>query len=588
MTNPKENPELAFLSALSVEGGVVAKEALESLDAAGGGEEWFIVPCASEVVTAARQVVAQGGMPDAATMRQAAVASGKSRSTVAAILNLWSRSSFCPTAATARANLPQYLEALRAAHEERRRQEAAHAVEQAAHEGDLERAGRLATFATAATAAPDDNDDDAAKPFPRELLACPQFVGDLAAFIGETANHRNAVCDFFGALALLSHLAGRRWRLAAPDTSAAEYFVMLADTGTGKDNARKVAQGLLYRADGRLPLDSFGSGEGIQDELHDPASGGAVHLMTDEFDTLLNAMADNRPNPLASAERLLLSWYTSATSVVRYRALSKHGRKRGKKQGGGDDAEDVMETIERPAVTLYATCTPQRFYRVCAAHEDLLTDGFLGRCLIVEGDGPGPSQTPPRAVADLEPWFVDTARFLLNRPADGPEPVRHDVNAHALQEQVREYCDKMKFDAHHAGDPIRYPLWTRAMEHINRLSLLAAVSRNPRQPVVAVSDVNWAASVIETTIERTSRRLEAAQADRGMTPLRRQEMNDRDKVLRLLRRAKGRAVAHSDLLKSSHLSTKALSAAIETLIQTKQVYAEAGQPGKTPTRYWAP
>ena len=118
----------------------------------------------------------------------------------------------------------------------------------------------------------DGTDDDSPDnpdpgPIPDELLRVPDFIDEVMRYTLDTAPYPEPVLAFTGALALQAFLAGRKVR-DAMDNRTNLYVLSLANSGVGKDHARKVNARILYEAGLADCLGtSFASGEGIEDRL---------------------------------------------------------------------------------------------------------------------------------------------------------------------------------------------------------------------------------------------------------------------------------------------------------------------------------
>ena len=82
---------------------------------------------------------------------------------------------------------------------------------------------------------------------PERLLRVPGFIDEVMAYTLDTAPYPEPVLAFAGALTLQALLAGRKVR-DAMDNRTNLYVLSLANSGVGKDHARKVNARILYEA----------------------------------------------------------------------------------------------------------------------------------------------------------------------------------------------------------------------------------------------------------------------------------------------------------------------------------------------------
>ncbi|MBM3983962.1 MAG: DUF3987 domain-containing protein, partial [Planctomycetes bacterium] len=227
-------------------------------------------------------------------------------------------------------------------------------------------------------------------PIPDELLRVPGFVDEVMHHTLDTAPYPEPVLAFAGALTLQALLAGRKVR-DAMDNRTNLYVLSLANSGVGKDHARKVNARILYEAGLADCLGtSFASGEGIEDRLFvQPAS----LFQVDEIDGLLLRVGQSRDARHEAIVSMLLQMYSSASSIYVMRAKANHER----------------AVIDQPCLCLFGTAVPKLFYEAMSAR--LMTNGFLARLLILEcrGRGAGRDDTErpiPASILDAAKWWA--------------------------------------------------------------------------------------------------------------------------------------------------------------------------------------
>jgi hypothetical protein len=160
-------------------------------------------------------------------------------------------------------------------------------------------------------------------PIPHELLRVPGFIDEVMRYTLDTAPYPEPVLAFAGSLTLQALLAGRKVR-EAMDNRTNLYVLSLANSGVGKDHARKVNARVLYEAGLADCLGtSFASGEGIEDRLFDqPAS----LFQVDEIDGLLLRVGQARDARHEAIVSMLLQMYSSAPTVYVMRAKANQER----------------------------------------------------------------------------------------------------------------------------------------------------------------------------------------------------------------------------------------------------------------------
>ena len=326
-------------------------------------------------------------------------------------------------------------------------------------------------------------------PVPDELLRVPGFVDEVMRYTLDTAPYPEPVLAFAGALALQALLAGRKVR-DAMDSRTNLYVLSLANSGVGKDHARKVNARILYEADLADCLGtSFASGEGIEDRLFIQP---ATLFQVDEIDGLLLRVGQARDARHEAIVSMLLQMYSSASSIYVMRAKANQER----------------SVIDQPCLCLFGTAVPKHFYESLSAR--LMTNGFLARLLILEcrGRGVGRDDTErpiPASILDAARWWADFRPGRSGNLADW-HPLPHRVPqtdaAAAVFRDIRERADAEYARCEQANDPAGMAIWARAYEKARRLALLHAISGCRDNPVIAPEAAAWAGSFVEHQTRR--------------------------------------------------------------------------------------
>jgi hypothetical protein len=320
---------------------------------------------------------------------------------------------------------------------------------------------------------------------PDHLLHVPGFVDEVMRFTLDTAPYPEPVLAFAGALSLQALLAGRKVR-DAMDNRTNLYVLGLANSGVGKDHARKVNARILYEAGLADCLGTgFASGEGLEDRLFvQPAS----LFQVDEFDGLLLKVTQAKDARHEQIVSILLQMYSTAASVYVMRAKANRER----------------SVIDQPCLGLFATAVPKHFYQALSSRQ--LTNGFLARMLIVEcgrrGSGRDAVMRPiPGSILDAARWWAEF------KPGDNPgnlaewhpQPrvVPLTAEATARFEAIREQADARYDLAFETNDEGSMAIWARAYEKARRLALVYACSIDRENPEIGRDAAEWAGAFVE-------------------------------------------------------------------------------------------
>ena len=414
--------------------------------------------------------------------------------------------------------------------------------------------------------APQDDDDEkgqtVADPgvIPEELLSVPGFINDLMNYTLRTAYYPNKALAFAGALAMLAHLTGRRFK----DQRGSRfniYLLALAKSGVGKEHPRGTNIDLATQMAFISELgDTFASGEGLEDSMCQSPS---MLYQVDEIDYLFNTvkLKDSRAEQINS---MLLKLYSESktTHIMRKKAIQR-------------GAPPVGTAIVQPHLTMFGTATPKFFYQ--SLTERTMENGLLARCIVLEAGERGTAGDPHEE--DFPESVIATVRNLIrighenNLSGEYPRPLVLQENPDATN-RIREilgYADEEYRKASERGDDSANALWARAGEKVLKLAAIYAISENAVEPVITIDGVNWAWRFIE---HMTRRMLFMASMFVADTDFDAQAM----KVIRLVRQKRGR-ISHGKLLRNSHLDKDAFKRVVETIIESGTLRKEFGDRG---------
>jgi hypothetical protein len=286
-------------------------------------------------------------------------------------------------------------------------------------------------------------------------------------------------------------LAGRKYRTPT-NLRSNIYAVGVADSGGGKDHARKRIKSVLADAG----LTQYLGGEDI-------ASGAAmmtalarhpcVLFQIDEFGDWLGDVLGEKsaPHRKQIAQRLK-TLYSAAGDFVSGTEYADQSRASGKPR----------EDIQQPHACMYGTTTPRQFWKAIAAGS--LEDGLLARFLIFVTPESYPDKQRPTHIdppADLVAAFKaiaegaddapggEMAQLMLATTKPEPVTVPMTTEAMAAYEALDDY--QLQRQRKSAGTYVT-AIAGRLTENATKLALVKAVSRNPRAPVITGPDMAWA------------------------------------------------------------------------------------------------
>lgn len=413
---------------------------------------------------------------------------------------------------------------------------------------------------------------DGTLPTPDELLDVPGFINELANFTYSTSHRPNRPTAFAGALAMMAHLAGRKFtdnRGTRPNL----YVVALADSGGGKEASRKTNKNLSMELETFTVGNEFASGPGIEDALlKDPA----YLFQLDEFDTLLNELKE-KSGLSEGMMKYILTFFSESGSfhAMRRKVLTEREREllaNGVRQNPGG------QVIRFPSLSLYATAVPEHFYGALSLRA--LTNGLLARTLIFESGfreerGKGPYELPfPASV-------LQTAQMLSMREKDQNWLLKPTVtvvpdadDVFEAMEAIRAEEDRLYKASERAKDGAGKAVWARGVELAGKLALLYAISENPTMPKVTARGVLWAWKLVQHSARRMLAMVEAYVADDA-------EDADAQRLKRFIGDYGRKGVMRSVASNRLHLSKKRMDAAESTLLDRREIETASGKGGAT-------
>lgn len=335
---------------------------------------------------------------------------------------------------------------------------------------------------------------------PVQLLTPPGVLADIARYGIDSAVRPVPVFAVQAALALGSVVCGRRY-MTSQRNYASLYFLNIAKSGTGKEEAKHTIEKILTAAGARRLLggSSYSSGNAVFSALLKKPQ----HLtIIDEFGRYLEAASAGRDNFKADALTQLMEAFGRvhgdmatpqfSTMTLSAAAASNHEPK----------------IIARPAITMLAMATPSTFYD--SLRSTRILDGFLNRLLVVEHDAPrelmGDWADIPVPEAAVR-WIKQILEPRGNLDVPGmldhlPDPLIVELTPAALdasrafERDMNAYADRLAPDG--LGDmPIR------AREIALRLALICSLSDAPDTPMVTVDCLDWAVQYVRFFLEQT-------------------------------------------------------------------------------------
>ncbi len=378
------------------------------------------------------------------------------------------------------------------------------------------------------------------------------------------------------AICLVGTIAGRRYRTPT-DLRSNVYAIGIADSGGGKDHARRCAKRAIYAAglDRYLGGEDLASSAGLLTSLQRHP---ARLFQVDEFGQFLKLVLNQRaPAHKAAIWSELTKLYTSAAEPYIGAEYA-------------DQKARPRVTIEQPCACIWGVTVPGPFWS--ALEGGALADGSIARFLVfvTDDDYPERNEAPAQMdpPADLVAALQGIARGVPGHShggniADAMEssapihaytvPLTADADA-AMARVRREATDLLRS---HRGT-YATALFGRFAENTAKLAMIAAISRNPAGPVTEVYDVTWAGQLVEHCIGTLLREAERRVSDN--------DTEAKHKRLLEIIRDGGRQSRSDITRRSQFLSRREREEIIASLIEAGLVVAEMEAGATKPTTFY--
>jgi hypothetical protein len=328
-----------------------------------------------------------------------------------------------------------------------------------------------------------------AETFPKHLLHAPGALGVVADYITRTARFPQPELALGTALTLLGALMGRR--VKGPTGLRTNIMALgLADSGSGKGHGRDMAKKLLTELGVPMLMggDVIRSGSGLISRMRTNPN---TLYMLDEIGMFLCSAYDKNAG---AHMREIIQLFTQFFSET------------GQTWMGSDYADRKMNTPEpivQPHLSLMGISNPTSLW--AALGGGALKDGSIARYLAFHPNEMHPSPNRRALDSDNTPnSILDPLRAILedipvpeNRgnmahivASADPCPYKVPVNQ-AARDALDDYEDANVHDRRKSAGTDRTSIIARAVEHAWKIACIAAVSDNPRAPLITLEHAQY-------------------------------------------------------------------------------------------------
>ncbi|MBB6578986.1 hypothetical protein HNP33_003091 [Comamonas odontotermitis] len=424
---------------------------------------------------------------------------------------------------------------------------------------------------------PPTTSEDAAPALPPFVVNPPGMLGELARWINATAPKSQPELAVAAAIALGSVLMARTY-VSQFNNFTSLYFILVAKSTEGKEHPQAAIQHVLTEAG--FPELIGGSGYTSAGAVFSQLLQAPAHLATiDEIGKMLKlSRAKGNSHGEAAIDKLVEA-YGRVNGIMRPPTYSQMTLRQ--------DQQVQARVVYNPAITLLGATTGNTFYSNLT--DDLIKDGFLGRCIVVES-------TQPRQLINLKGRAAEVPFHILEwcrlvhisgqnlgdlAGATGADtkpttiPLTFDDACEPLIQAFERKLNALKDKHEHEGVDV---LLGRTLEKSLRLAMIACKAEKASNTVITTQHLKWA---IEYVQHYDTRLLDAVTHSRTVNDFdeQMQRMIGYIKSVRKLTDSEpGRAslmaqgfMPRSKLLKLMKCKAKALTELVDTAIESKLI-----------------
>ena len=342
---------------------------------------------------------------------------------------------------------------------------------------------------------PDEEGEAPVSAIPTFITDPPGILRDISNWITATAPKPQPELSTAAAVALAATVMQRIY-VSDKNNFTSLYTVMVAKSTEGKEHPQACVEQALVKAEMANLL--AGSGYTSSGAVFSALIKQPNHLaIIDEIGKLIKmSRAKGNSNSEAAIDKLVEA-FGKLHSTIRPPIYSTMTLSR--KQAAEMNNTDLI--IYNPAISVLGATTPATFFGNLT--DDLVSDGFLGRLLVVESSQPRqlarlvPSSDPPARIIE---WMHTVHAPARRQGGDLADLTLSEAPAITTEMRFKPACDapirEFEIELNKLKDQFEAErldvLLGRTFEKALRLSMIAAKSRDMHTLEIDVEDVLWA------------------------------------------------------------------------------------------------
>jgi len=330
-----------------------------------------------------------------------------------------------------------------------------------------------------------------ARAIPAFIANPPGILGDITRWIVATAPKAQHELALAAAIGLCSVVMGRTYRSQYGNWTSL-YLVLVAKSTEGKEHPQACVEKVL--TDANMAHLIGGSGYTSAGAVYSALLKSPCHVATiDEMGKLLKmSRAKGQANTEAALDKLIEA-FGRTDGVLRPPTYSTMTLSKGQ-------ASQVERIVHNPGITLLGATTPATFYENLT--DDLVKDGFLGRCIVVESRQPRqllrfvPRDDAPPAIIDwckaVHVTGIKDGNLASVAPAEMPPSIIELPFSEACVALMTAFERELN-DHKEAHETEGFDvLLGRTLEKAMKLAMIVCKATDPNQREVQAEHLRWA------------------------------------------------------------------------------------------------
>jgi hypothetical protein len=313
----------------------------------------------------------------------------------------------------------------------------------------------------------------------------PGLLGDIVRYVVDTARFEHPEMALASTIAFAGMILGRRV-MAIDDTRPNIYCLSIAESGVGKNHARKTIKRIMTACHIEIPSEGAASATGLVKSL---VRNPSIVLQIDEAGMEFKAMRNPR-SPMAEIGKQLSELFTSSSDMFTYRSYA--------------DVQNEVR-VDQPHLSINATTTEKSLYKGGVSSDDI-EQGLFGRFLLFRPKLMDPPERfdievqpiPDAIVAGICSWWEYTPWRIpagSNMLPEHPEPMVVPFSESA-RKRYREYAMAIKERLDNEDELVR-AVWRRSKEKTSRLALIHACMKSGKRDGIVIDkdSMDWGIAI---------------------------------------------------------------------------------------------